>query len=242
MTSASRRGFLKSGTAMLAGVVGTEMGTSATTNLARHTSDQSALPEVRVHAGGHLLETTDGAPFFWLGDTAWQLIAGTTREECSYYLHTRARQGFRVIQTVVLAENDGLRRPTALGHLPFAGADPRQPNAAYFERVHEIVREAASVGLYVALVPVWGDKLTAPWGSGPRIFRNDNPSDAQEYARFLGAGLRNQTNVVWVLGGDRPARLTGLTSESMLKRAKDAGFSPQSGLDTDLASPGRRFT
>lgn len=30
----------------------------------------SALPAICVNAGGHYLETADGKPFFWLGETA----------------------------------------------------------------------------------------------------------------------------------------------------------------------------
>lgn len=33
-------------------------------------SGTKPLPSIRVHADGHLLETSDGRPFFWLGDTA----------------------------------------------------------------------------------------------------------------------------------------------------------------------------
>ena len=58
------------------------------------------LPRVQVAPGGHYLQTEDGRPFFWLGDTAWELIHHTTRSEASYYLHIRAEQGFNVIQTV----------------------------------------------------------------------------------------------------------------------------------------------
>ena len=165
-----------------------------------------SLPRVRVHPDGHYLETADGRPFFWLGDTAWELIHATTREECTYYLHTRARQGFTVIQTVVLSEFDNFEKPNVLGLSPFVDKDPRRPSEAYFDRVVQIVDEAGSLGLYVALVPVWGDKLTAPWGAGPRIFRNDNLADARAYARYLGARLKARTNVLWVLGGDRPPR------------------------------------
>jgi hypothetical protein len=43
------------------------------------------LPPVRIHADGHSLETADGRPFFWKGDTAWELIHHTTRDEASYY-------------------------------------------------------------------------------------------------------------------------------------------------------------
>jgi hypothetical protein len=184
------------------------------------------LSRVQVHPGGHYLQTEDGAPFFWLGDTAWQLIHSTTREECSYYLATRARQGFNVVQTVVLAEFDGIRTPSALGLVPLVNEDPARPDGRYFDRVVEIVDEAASLGLYMALVPAWGDKLTAPWGAGPRAFRNDNLPVAREYGRHLGARLRDRTNVLWMLGGDRPARLTGMRNDFLQDIAKEAGFPP----------------
>jgi len=192
----------------------------------RHTTPetQSHLPRIHVDATGHFLQTDDGKPFFWLGDTAWQLVAATTREECSYYLRTRARQGYTVIQTVVLSEFEGLDKPSPLGFRPFMNDDPTKPVDAYFDRVVEIVTEAESFGLYVALVPAWGDKLTAPWGKGPRIFRNDNLPVARQYARYLGTKLKGHANVIWVLGGDRPARLRGMQNEFLLKIAAEAGF------------------
>ena len=180
------------------------------------------MPGIEVHPKGHFLQTAAGEPFFWLGDTAWELIDHTTREECSYYLHTRARQGFTVVQTVVLAEFDGIRQPSALGEKPFVDNDPRRPNEAYFDRVKEIVDEAASLNLYVALLPTWGDKLTAPWGEGPRLFRLDNLGEAKEYARYLAHKLRDCTNVVWMLGGDRPPRVQG--NANLQAKAQAAGF------------------
>ncbi|RPH90875.1 MAG: DUF4038 domain-containing protein, partial [Calditrichaeota bacterium] len=32
----------------------------------------------------------DGSPFFWLGDTAWELFHRTLREEADLYLSNRA--------------------------------------------------------------------------------------------------------------------------------------------------------
>ncbi len=165
------------------------------------------LLPVRVHPGGHHLETTDGRPFFWLGDTAWSLLHATDRDECSYYLRTRADQGYTVIQVNVLAEMDGVRRPTALGLIPFQNLDAALPVDAYFDRFVEVVDEAAARGLYVAVLPAWGDKLTAPWGDGPRLFRLDNLPVVRAYGRYLGGKLKGRTNVIWMLGGDRPARL-----------------------------------
>jgi len=188
------------------------------------------LPPVRVHADGHYLQTADGKPFFWLGDTAWELLHATTRDECSYYLATRARQGFTVIQTNVLAEMDGLNRPTPDGLRPFADNDPARPNEAYFDRVVQVVDEAAAHGLYVALLPAWGDKLTAPWGDGPRIFSADKLPVVRAYARYLGGKLKGRTNVFWMLGGDRPAALDPSKPDQWPQtHAKATGLA----LDTD---------
>ena len=184
-----------------------------------------ALPPVEVAPGGHYL-VAGGKPFFWLGDTAWELVHATTDTEAAYYLHTRAAQGFTVVQTVVLSEFDGLTKPTPGGLLPFHNGDPAHPNAAYFARVVRLVDQAACLGLRVALVPAWGDKLTAPWGAGPRLFTTANLPVARAYGRYLGALLRGRTNVVWLLGGDRPARLAGLKNAYLQAIAAKAGFAP----------------
>jgi hypothetical protein len=70
------------------------------------------------------------------------LIHGTIREECTYYLRTRARQGFTVVQTVILSEMNGVNGRSALGEFPLIDGDPTRPNEAYFNRVVEIVDEA----------------------------------------------------------------------------------------------------
>jgi hypothetical protein len=189
-------------------------------------SSAAQLPRIQVHSGGHFLQYEDGRPFFWLGDTAWELIHHTTREETSYYLHTRSLQGFTVIQTVVLSEFQGVNEASALGLRPLIDNDPRKPNPAYFDRVVEIVDKAAARHLYVGLLPTWGDKLTAPWGDGPRIFRNDNLPDARAYARYLANRLKDRTNVIWILGGDRPSRLSALSDDYRQSIAKSTGFSP----------------
>jgi hypothetical protein len=184
------------------------------------------LPRIIIHPEGHLLCGADGSPFFWLGDTAWQLIQQTTREECSYYLNARARQGFTVIQAVVLGEFGGVKEPTATGLMPFANDDMTRPNSQFFDRVVEIVDEAAHLRLYMALLPTWGDKLTAPWGAGPRLFRNDNLDEAHGYGKYLAARLKARTNVIWMLGGDRPPRLVGMKDDYIAKAGKMAGFPP----------------
>lgn len=82
----------------------------------------SRLPKLRVFdEAGHpcrrrYLVNERGAPFFYLGDTAWELFHRLTREEAEQYLQDRASKGFTVIQAVALAELDGLRTRTVQAH------------------------------------------------------------------------------------------------------------------------------
>lgn len=77
---------------------------------------------------GHDLQFTDGTPFFWLGDTGWELFHRLNFDEIKLYLDNRSAKGFNVIQAVALAEFDGLRKPNAYGEVPFKNLDPMQPN------------------------------------------------------------------------------------------------------------------
>ena len=165
------------------------------------TSGQSqTLPQLRVSENHHFLVTAAGQPFFWLGDTAWELFHRLTREEAEQYLQTRAGQGFTVIQAVVLAELNGLSEPNAYGDLPLEGKDPLHPNEAYFHHVDWIVARANALGLYLGMLPTWGDKWNQRWGSGPEIF---TPQNAEAYGEWLGRRYRG-AGLVWILGGDRP--------------------------------------
>jgi hypothetical protein len=178
------------------------------------------LPRVRVSENGRFLVTETGEPFFWLGDTAWELFHRLTREEAALYLADRQRKRFNVVQAVVLAETDGLNVPNTYGERPLLDNDPARPNEAYFAYVDELVQMAAAHGLYVGLLPTWGDKVTRAWGVGPVVFDEGN---ARAYGHFLGERYRDQTNVLWILGGDRPA-LTEETDYRPIWRAMAAGI------------------
>jgi hypothetical protein len=158
------------------------------------------LPGLKVSENQRFLLTTDDEPFFWLGDTAWELIHRLNREEARHYFKDRSEKGFTIIQTVILAELDGLNTPNAYGHKPLINNDPKQCNEAYFAYVDELVDMAASYGLYLGLLPTWGDKFNLKWGAGPVIF---NPENAEVYGEFLGRRYGSKTNIVWILGGDR---------------------------------------
>jgi hypothetical protein len=158
------------------------------------------LPRLQVSANKHFIVTEDGHPFFWLGDTAWELFHRLNREDAERYLARRAEQRFTVIQAVALAEFDGLGKANAYGEVPLRNNDPTQPNDAYFAHVDWVVAKANSLGLYIGFLPTWGDKWNKKWGQGPEIFTVEN---AERYGEWLGRRYRD-AGLVWILGGDRP--------------------------------------
>lgn len=186
------------------------------------------MERISVSADGHHLMTESGQPFFWLGDTAWELFHRCDREQIALYLENRRVRGFNVIQAVALAELDGLHTPNPYGELPLVDDDPNRPNEAYFQHVDYAIRLAAQMGIYIALLPTWGDKVIPNWGAGPVVFNVDN---AFNYGYWLGARYQNDTNVLWVLGGDRPA-VTETGDYRPLWRAMAAGIDHGSGFRT----------
>jgi hypothetical protein len=159
---------------------------------------------LKVSENRRFLMTADGKPFFYLADTAWELFHRLNREQAEKYLKDRAAKGFTVIQAVVLAELDGLKDPNPYGHTPLKDNDPTQPNEKYFEHVDWVVNKAAELGLYIGMLPTWGDKwMSEQGGNGPVIF---TPENAAAYGEWLGKRYRNQPNLIWILGGDRSVK------------------------------------
>lgn len=155
--------------------------------------------ELTISQDHRFITRSDGKPFFYLGDTAWELFHRLNREEADLYLANRAAKGFTVIQAVVLAELDGLEDPNPYGYVPLEDLDPRTPIEDYFKHVDYIVNKAESLGLIMGMLPTWGDKFNKKWGKGPEIF---TPSKAYEFGLFLGKRYR-EAPVIWILGGDR---------------------------------------
>ncbi|HBY64403.1 MAG TPA: hypothetical protein DEH78_31670 [Solibacterales bacterium] len=164
-----------------------------------------ALPGLVVSPDKRFLQTTEGKPFLYLADTAWELFHRLNREEADVYLRDRARKGFTVIQAVVLAELGGLDVPNPYGHLPLEDRDPTKPVEAYFAHVDHIVDRAAALGLRMAMLPTWGRYWSRRDPKLPTIFNADN---ARVYGRYLGKRYREKP-IIWVLGGDEDARTPG---------------------------------
>jgi hypothetical protein len=193
--------------------------------IAVDTPVQAAAPVLRVSDNHRFLVQADGAPFFYLGDTAWELFHRLNREEADTYLQDRADKGFTVIQAVALAELNGLSDPNAYGFLPLVSNDPTKPNVKegpnndYWDQVDYVVNKAESLGLFIGFLPTWGTY----WHDGVPIF---NTTNAQAYGRWLGERYREKP-IIWILGGDRnlenAAQITVLRALAQGLRAGDGG-------------------
>ncbi len=160
------------------------------------------LPRLRVSASGHFLTTNNGRPFFWLGDTAWTLFEKLTLDEAALYFRDRARKRFTVGQAHLL--NWKVETGNVEGELAFLRGDFDAPNEAYWRRVDKLIDLAAQHGLYLALLPVWARNYMEGKET-PRPLLD--AAQARRYDKFLGARYRDQTHLVWVLGGDvRPTQ------------------------------------
>lgn len=159
---------------------------------------------IHVHPDNRYLMTSEGRPFFWLADTAWELFHRLDESQATLYLDTRREQGFNVVQAVVLAELDGIYTPNANGDTPLLNLENWEYNEAYFKHVDRILDLALERNIHIALLPTWGDKLFKnSWGTGPEIFTTET---AYSYGKWIGQRYRDRKNLVWVLGGDRNPR------------------------------------
>ncbi|MGZ8938791.1 MAG: glycoside hydrolase family 140 protein [Limisphaerales bacterium] len=166
-----------------------------------------AAPKLRVSENKRFLVTANGKPFFYLGDTAWELFHRLNREQADKYLEDRAKKGFTVIQAVALAELNGLNDPNPYGHRPLLDSDPSRPDVKegpqndYWDHVDYIVNSAEELGLTIGFLPTWGDKWNPKWAKESKvIFTQQN---AEKYGQWLAARYRDKP-IIWILGGDRP--------------------------------------
>lgn len=158
--------------------------------------------KLKVSENHRFLVFDDGTPFFYLGDTAWELFHRLSKNDAEKYLENRRQKGFTVIQAVALAEIDGLNTPNAEGEKPLFENDPLKPNEKYFQHVDWVIKKAADKGIFIGFLPTWGDKWNKKWATGSlEIF---TPENARIYGKYIGNRYKNMPNIIWILGGDRP--------------------------------------
>lgn len=143
--------------------------------------------------------TNGDRPFFWLGDTAWSIFDSLDEDQMFVYLKNRADKGFTVIKCTLVsffAFLPGIRRRQKTG-LSLEGGDILTAISAeyepYWKYVDKVLKTAEDLGLYLAMLPVWG-----------AVVRDGylNLGNLDQYADFLIRRYGASPNIIWILGGD----------------------------------------
>lgn len=153
---------------------------------------QSSLPGLKVSDNKRFLVTESGQPFYWQGDTAWQLQRATPAEVVTY-MNDRASKGFTVIQGPTLTGDTDVKSGT--NYRGDRNDNPSSPNAAWFEHIDYIIDQATNRGMYVAPVVIWATQSN----------RISSTTQAYNYGVWLGTKYRNYTNIIWIVAGEYAA-------------------------------------
>lgn len=176
---------------------------------------------LEVAPNGRFLHHEDtGRHFFYLADTPWSLFERLDRDDAELYLKDAAAKGFTAVQAVAvwslsrsgnaygdgpLGLTNGRYDPRKIITTP--GNDPADPaEYDYWDHVDFIIDKAEENGLYVALLPTWGNYVSGTTTYAVNMSSNIfTAANARTYGEFLGRRYGNRPNIIWVIGGDRSA-------------------------------------
>lgn len=150
---------------------------------------------LKVSENGRFLQFENGRPFFWLGDTGWLLPERLDRDEAAYYLRRCGQAGYNIVQVQVV---NGVPAFNAYGQMSMPdgfnfNAVNRKGVYGYWDHMDYIIDCAASQGIYVGMVCIWGGLVKAGLM---------NEEQARSYGRFLAERYKDRKNIVWIIGGD----------------------------------------
>jgi hypothetical protein len=160
------------------------------------------ITPLKISKHKRFFTTSDGSPFFWLGDTGWLLFGKLDRDETEKYLEDRRQKGFNVIQVMVLhnvnvvnryGDSALVKRNVAMPNVTKGNSASDSTQYDFWDHVDFVIDRAAEKGIYMALVPVWGNNVK----SG-----NISRDQAKTYVTFLANRYKNRPNIVWLNGGD----------------------------------------
>ncbi len=160
----------------------------AETNITQQSCENSTVVgPIRVSANGRYFVDQNGKPFFWSGDTQWQLLRCFTLEEAEIILENRKNKGFTVIQVMVTGVGDGTIANIA-GHIPWLNNNPATPNEEYFKHVDAVIQLGHQKGL-VFVLGVF-HQLQASYIT---------PTNARTYVKWLAQRYEDASNIIWTM-------------------------------------------
>jgi hypothetical protein len=140
---------------------------------------------ILVSDDGRYFVRPGGEPFFWLGDTQWELFRLFSLKQVEQILDSRRSLGFTCLQ-IMLVGVDPLENIE--GQRPWLEADPLKPNEKYFAHVDRVIDLCRS---YEDLALVLGIFHTV------RMKGQVNAKNARPWARWVAERYGGVANIVW---------------------------------------------
>lgn len=165
---------------------------------------QSYKFPLKVSPNKRYLVDDNGKPFLYNADTGWKLFVKVDDAGVLKYLTDRKKKKFTVIQTMLT----GFNEQNLYGVRPFADVnDFSTLNKSYFDRAVTIVQRADSMGLFVAIAPLWAGCCGEGYGGkgavGPTsIMSTNGPERTRAFGEYIGNLFKHFNNVMWIMGGD----------------------------------------
>lgn len=139
----------------------------------------------------HFLHS-DGTPFLWLADTAWNGVLKANPADWRSYLSTRWKQGFTAVQFV--STHWRALHTDVAGQAAYTGGKGIRVSPDFFRRLDGKVADINRQGLVAAPVMLW-----ALGHDSPGLALSED--DAVHLARYIAARW-GAYQVIWILGGD----------------------------------------
>lgn len=170
-----------------------------------------------VSGDGRRVLTAAGASWQGNGDTPWSLIVQTDATSLATYLDDRQAKGVNAVLCNLLEHQYSSQSPAwenQAEDAPFGSTvdgshlDFTDPNEAYWAWVDTVLEACRARGITVFCTPAY-----LGFGHGGEGWAAEVNANGVErmatYGAWLGARYADQPNLVWVMGGDAAADLSG---------------------------------
>jgi|GEM_PF-6932464 len=149
-------------------------------------------PVLSISPGNRYLRR-DGHPFYYVADTGWLMSWQLTTAQTTHYLEDRASKGVKAIQGPIIGTSFVLPPYDGGADDPFIDSVPMRLNESWWVTTDHAVKEAARLGMTIAIAPVWGS-------DNDRIFVD--PARHVEFVSLLARRYSNQAHVLWIAAGE----------------------------------------
>jgi hypothetical protein len=147
----------------------------------------ATMAPIRVSSNGRYFVDGDSNPFYFLGDTQWELFRLFTLDEARRILDDRKSRGFSVVMVMLCGIGDATKA-NLQGQTPWLNNNPATPNEQYFAHVDSVVRLAEADNIQL-LIGIYHQAM------GNRIDTNN----AKPWAAWISARYHNSPNIIWTM-------------------------------------------